>query len=323
MKHEEYTDKDDMSLLEELDAIISTAGGFGKDGQDDSVWSSQESEMDLLEMLGAMPDDEDLSYIGELIGNEENIEQIPKEVKDDSKKGKIKEESLFAKLFKKKQKRVVRADMVSEDPDENEAILKEFERTEKERKKKTKKVKSLEEKKSKGKKKERLPKPVVCEEPSKPLPVMHIVLPLLMCFSLLVLIILGTSVVSYSYRIDTAESYFLRQKYNEAYECLAGMEIKEEDRVLYDRIRIIMKLDKQFDSYVNYKRLGYNTEALDSLIKGVGKYDDYAVLAAEAGVAAEFEDIRIQIEKALVEDFGIGFDQAKAMNSRIKVTSTE
>ena len=79
--------------------------------------------------------------------------------------------------------------------------------------------------------------------------------------------------------------------YNEIY----GLEIKNEDLLLYDRIMTVMYVQKQLNSYYNYYGMNDKPKALDSLLKGLQRYEKYIELAVELDVDSDLDSVRKKI----------------------------
>lgn len=109
------------------------------------------------------------------------------------------------------------------------------------------------------------------------------------------LLLIGTSIFIYSVSIKNAKTYFDRQKYTEAYNEVYGMELRDEDIELYERIMTVMFVNKQLNSYNNYYAMKRYPEALDSLIKGLKRYDKYIELATMLGIKTDLDYVRDQI----------------------------
>ncbi|MFA9463753.1 MAG: hypothetical protein ACERKN_05620 [Velocimicrobium sp.] len=108
-------------------------------------------------------------------------------------------------------------------------------------------------------------------------------------------IILGTDSFSYAQSIKNATKYFGIQKYNNAYDEVSGIEIKEKDHEMYDKIMTVMFVNKQLNSYNNYYNMEMYPEALDSLLKGLQRYDEYISIAKELGIKSDLDFVRTQI----------------------------
>jgi hypothetical protein len=142
---------------------------------------------------------------------------------------------------------------------------------------------------------------------------------------LVVLIIAGTNTVSYSLSIRHASSYFDHKKYTEAYQEVYGKNIKAEDIELYDKIMTVMFVNKQLNSYNNYSAIREYPEALDSLLKGLKRYDKYIELAKTLGIQSDLDYVRNQILTELDKVYNVSEKQAIKINSSddMKVYSLE
>jgi hypothetical protein len=130
-------------------------------------------------------------------------------------------------------------------------------------------------------------------------------------FGLLVMLLLvGTNVVSYSLSIQNATQYFDKQKYTQAYNEVYGIEIKDEDIEIYDKIMTVMFVNKQLNSYNNYYSIGQYPEALDSLLKGLKRYDKYIELATILEIKTDLDYVRNQILAELNNVFHLSEKEA-------------
>ena len=247
----------------------------------------------------------------------------------------------FAKLFGKKKKEEEQA---ASEGDENEQIIKQVEEEmqeeaveeapKKEKKKKDKKKGKKKDKKKQGeedglegedgeegkkgkkekKKKEKKPKePKVREVTPKepPLPKKPVILILLMATSVLALVLLSNEVINYQMSISKADNLFINRNYEEAYQSILGVKVKEDDEQLYERIRIMMKLESKYKMYLAHIENEEYDEALNDLIMGVIKYDQYAKDAEELGITKAYDDQFALIEEQLNLVFGVDANQAR------------
>ncbi len=123
-------------------------------------------------------------------------------------------------------------------------------------------------------------------------------------FGLAVMVLLiGTNVFSYSLSIKNATKYFDRQKYTQAYNEVYGIDIKDEDIEIYDKIMTVMFVNKQLNSYNNYFAMKKYPEALDSLLKGLNRYDKYIELATILGIDTDLNYVRNQLLAELNKEF--------------------
>jgi len=136
----------------------------------------------------------------------------------------------------------------------------------------------------------------------------------LMIFASLALFtISGTKAFAYSKSIQNATYYFDIQKYTEAYDEVYGMEIQDEDMEIYNKIQTVMFVNKQLNSYNNYYAIGKYPEALDSLLKGLSRYEKYIELATLLGVDSDLNYVRGQILSELKNKFNLNEEEAMHM----------
>ena len=71
-----------------------------------------------------------------------------------------------------------------------------------------------------------------------------------------------------------------------------------------------MSVYVDYTSYISYKQLGMNVEALDSLIRGLGHYDDYYSDAEKYDVVAQYDGVKNTITAALAQ-YGVSEEDAR------------
>lgn len=125
-----------------------------------------------------------------------------------------------------------------------------------------------------------------------------------------VLIIVGTNLFSYSIGIRNAERQFNKDEYTKAYNEIYGLDVKDEDIVLYDRIMTVMYVQKQLNSYYNYYGMNDHPRALDSLLKGLSRYEKYIELAIELDVDSDLDSVRNKILEEIEVVFGMTEQEA-------------
>ncbi len=133
--------------------------------------------------------------------------------------------------------------------------------------------------------------------------------------ALAVLIVVGTSMYTYSLAIKHAKDNFEIQHYNEAYKNVYGIEIKDEDIEIYDKIMTVMFVNKQLNSYENYYNMKRYPEALDSLLKGLERYDKYYSLAGLLGIESDLDYVRSEILEKLNMTFDVSEEEANVLLS--------
>ena len=128
---------------------------------------------------------------------------------------------------------------------------------------------------------------------------------MILCF-----ILLGTGYYNYKISIDKAQFDFDLQRYDDAYNDVYGLDIKEEDMELYDKIMTVQYVNVQLLSYMRYHSLDMDAEALDSLIKGLRRYETFSQQGVELGITEDLNYLKSQIMEQLNAVFGI--DEATA-----------
>lgn len=133
-----------------------------------------------------------------------------------------------------------------------------------------------------------------------------------------VVVIAGTNLFSYTASIKKATNLFDRQKYTQAYNEVYGMDVKDEDIEIYDKIMTVMYVNKQLNSYNNYYDIGKYPEALDSLLKGLNRYEKYIELATVYGIKSDLDYVRGQILAELEMEYQISEKEAMKFIDQIE-----
>lgn len=151
-------------------------------------------------------------------------------------------------------------------------------------------------------------------EPEKPLnrPAVAFIFSLFLGGTLL--FYLGTNNFNYTLAIQKATDYFDNQKYHKAYDEIKGVDVKEKDQELKDRIYTVMYVERLYESYQNNLELDRQKKALDSLLRGVDKYYEYYDEAQQLGIVEDLDYSFAQIQTALQDNYGITVEQAVAIN---------
>lgn len=119
---------------------------------------------------------------------------------------------------------------------------------------------------------------------------------------------------NYKLAIENAANYFSNQKYHKAYDEIKGVDVKEKDQELKDRIYTVMYVERLYESYENNIELGRNKKALDSLLRGVSKYYEYYDDAQELDIVSDLDFSFAQIQNALQINYGITLERALEIN---------
>ena len=115
--------------------------------------------------------------------------------------------------------------------------------------------------------------------------------------------------------IERAANYFANQKYRKAFDEIVGVEVKEKDEELKDRIYTVMYVERLYESYLNNEELNRPEKALDSLLRGVDKYYEHYEEAEQLGVTSDLDYSFNQIKTMLNEKYGITVEQAVEINA--------
>lgn len=133
-------------------------------------------------------------------------------------------------------------------------------------------------------------------------------------------ILIGTTIYTYKVSIKQAKSDFERAQkpetedrptwYDSAYQDIAGLDVKEEDQRLYDQIMTVSYINTQLLSYIRYSGMNMEAEAIDSLFKGLRRYETYISVARELGISADLDYLRNELLSELSLTYSI--DEARA-----------
>lgn len=266
--------------------------------------------------------DENVQLIKEMYGDKDNLDEniAPKKgliaklkyriaqlKKKNAEEDKLEEEAELADIEEQKKKK-----------EEKQAAA----AVKKENAKKEKEVKSAEKKKAKDAKaakkaakpkKEKKPKP----EP-KPGDILKIKPKSIMLFitlvaSVIVLISLLNTTVSYTTAISKAKTNLENGDYSKVYESLSGMKLNKSDETLYRQATLITYVTRQYESYQNYMEMDMKTEAINALVKGLARYDTYYNEANSLGVGNQMKEARAQIIQAFNDTFKISESEAVSL----------
>ncbi len=125
----------------------------------------------------------------------------------------------------------------------------------------------------------------------------------------------GTKAFNYKLVIERAGEYFTREKYRLAYDEVYGVDVKEKDQELKDRIYTVMYVERLYESYnTNFYELKRYDKALDSLLRGLVKYDEHYEEAVELNIVNDIDKCKAKIVEALATSYGITLEEANSIN---------
>jgi hypothetical protein len=275
-------------------------------------------------------------------GKDENellIEEVfhGKDTLDDSaapKKG------LFAKIkyrmqqFKAKQAKEGEAEEQQEEIERQEKQqqvaakkTKAAEKKQKAAEKKTAKKEAAKKAKAKKPKKEKKPKKPKVKQPPKPGDIIRfkpksIIVFVMLIVGIVVLVQMFGYTINYSGNINLAKDYYANQEYDKAYNSLDGIKLSGDDETLYKQAKVVMYVQRQYESYENYEKMNMHTEALNALVKGVDRYQTYRSEAKELGVEDKMTEVYNLIIKAFKDNFKMSETEAISLVELSKLDFT-
>lgn len=267
-----------------------------------------------------------LGTVGDL-ADKEAEEQLLNELSEIEDRTNFKKKSKKNKKQKKaiKEKKDVSVLLFGEeDPEtEEEKLAREKKEAQKASKKEAKgqkkeaKKKLAEEKKKQAKEQARLKKAKELEsmdpEDLKPVNKTALLISVGVFCAIAIFIIIGTTIFHYALTIRKASDYFDRKKYDMAYEEIIGVEIKEDDEELRDKIYTVMYVERAYLSYNIYVDMGSYDKALNMLLSGLEKYDEYYPQGMALGIEEDMDYCRNKIVNALYDDYGMNLNDAYDM----------
>ena len=223
------------------------------------------------------------SFMDILFGEDESDEPTPEELAALEEKKQKKEEAKLKKKEENKEKKTAQNEKKQKNQKEKQARLAS----------------------KKAARKAEEEKLLAAEGPEKKLnkPLCVIVVLFFLCVGGAV--ILGTNVFDYTLVIQKATTYFERQKYGMAYREILGVDVKEQDKDLEARIYTVMYVERQYEAYENYRTMNKPDMALDALLQGFAKYDDYYQEAQTLNILDDYNYAKNQIVTALNVTYGM------------------
>lgn len=302
------SDGDDLEdLFSLLDLDENESQGHNEDESSENEIPMQDNPVDDLDVVGLQePDDEvskkekpvkKKSLMTILFGEpDEDDELSPEELEAiEQKKAEKKAKKEAARLAKEEKKAAAKEEKAAKTGDKKKA---------QEEKKKVRAVKKAKQKEEEEKN----------AEPVKPLNKPAVVFIFTLFLGGTFLFYLGMNNFNYTLAIQNATDYFDNQKYHKAYDEIKGVEVKEKDQDLKDRIYTVMYVERLYEAYQNNIELDRQKKALDSLLRGVDKYYEYYDEAQKLGIVDDLNYSFAQVQTALQDHYGITVEQAAAIN---------
>ena len=196
-----------------------------------------------------------------------------------------------------------------------------------EKKQKAAEKKTAKKAKAKKPKKEKKPKKPKVKQPPKPGDIIRfkpksIIVFVMLIVGIVVLVQMFGYTINYSGNISLAKDYYANQEYDKAYNSLDGIKLSGDDETLYKQAKVVMYVQRQYESYENYEKMNMHTEALNALVKGVDRYQTYRSEAKELGVEDKMTEVYNLIIKAFKDKFKMSETEAISLVELSKLDFT-
>lgn len=297
----------------DLDDLFSALGIDDDNSSDEEDYTTNQDQLDSMldsatEMDFENSDIADIEDIGEKgakkskreNGGKKSLSEIlfgePDE--DDEEEERRLQAKKAEKAEKKSEKDVIKAEKKAKS-NEKKALKKKQGQDKKKEKEKKKKEKLAE-----------LQEELEAEKNEKKLSTPAVAVVFAIFIALGVLVVLGSNIFNYSQVIKKAADYFDRQRYRLAYDEVSGVDVKEDDQLLKDRIYTVMYVERLYESYENNLSSNRPDKALDALLRGLEKHDVHYAEAAELGIAEDIDGCKVKIVTALWDTYGISEEEA-------------
>ncbi|MDO4304649.1 MAG: hypothetical protein Q4D94_12125, partial [Bacillota bacterium] len=332
--------------------------GFGlfgkKKNKDQSAVSEKENIDDMFAQLDNLDFQQQIGGLTDTVepsaGDAAENDGQGLEIEKTEKPAKEKKPGFFSKLLTALTEEETDSDEIENISAENKAILNELEEEDqKEKKKKKKKDKAGRKKKGNnktqtdsndedqededaeepGKKKKKVKEPrkekkAKNENKEKPVKVLsrkNLLLLIACCGTLLAcILLLSTFLPEYSDKAAARDAYYAGN-YEEAYKLLYDKRLNASDKLVFNRAKTVLRLERKIISYENNLTMGRELEAVDALLQGVSCYQNLTD-ADEYGVRSEVDALYQQICSVLESNYGISEEEALEINAYDNQTYT-
>ena len=208
--------------------------------------------------------------------------------------------------------------------EENSQVLKELNEEDAQAAEKKKKKKKKQKKKKKPKKAPKPKKPKKAPEPPqgpppKRIPPKRIILVGVFAVTFGILVYLPSEVFPEPLVVKQAKSSYKKGEYWNTYKDLYGKAavLTKDQQEDFKKAEVISKMQRYYDEYADYSSVvGKEPEALNALIKGVGRHDEIYKEAKETGdpkVEEEVSNTYDDLVTALQDDYHLTDDLAKQL----------
>ena len=249
----------------------------------------------------------------------DEAEGEPEDSNEDGENAKPKKKGLLAKILDfltEEEPELTAGEDSNLLSDENKAILDEVDAEDEGKKKgkKGKKEKKAKEPKEKKPKKPKKPKKEKVQEPIDPkkiVPMKMKITIFALALSVLAIVLLLMKFVPGMMNMSDARKAYYAKDYKDTFISLYGKKLGDSDRILYEKAKILVLIERKYESYENYMTMDMPIQALDALLQGLVKYETVKERAEEYGVLNDLNQIRDKLLAALALQFGV--NEAEAM----------
>lgn len=154
-------------------------------------------------------------------------------------------------------------------------------------------------------------KPEETEKPGKKIAKKSIVVTVFFGGTILAGILIGNAFLGDVLTKVSAQKAFEEKNYMECFEQLYGIARSKEEEAMLNYSKIVLKMQRRLDTYNQYKLMNQDLEALDSLVKAVGSYDELYGVAQKWNAASEIEVLYSQILGILLEEYQVTEEDAR------------
>ena len=118
------------------------------------------------------------------------------------------------------------------------------------------------------------------------------------------MVVLARTIPNAGVRREARNAYY-NQDYMTAYRKLSGLKLNKSDRIIYEKVSLILSVSNQLDLHELHKRLGDDLRALDDLFEGVRRYEKRKEKAEELGIDRELAEVYTTILRTMDSKYAL------------------
>ncbi|MEY8267209.1 hypothetical protein AALA79_12660 [Lachnospiraceae bacterium 64-25] len=134
------------------------------------------------------------------------------------------------------------------------------------------------------------------------------------------IVVFSTFLPEYADKKNANEAFY-KGDYETVYKLLYNKQLNSSDSIIFNRARIVLKLERKLQSYENNMTLNRQVEAVDALMQGVKCYHELTG-ADTYGASDELNALYQQICVILQNNYGISPEEAVEINAYDNVSYT-